>query len=445
MGTFDGLQIGTSGIFAARRGVDVAGQNIANINSPGYTRQRLELMADGGPAMPAIHSRWEGGGLGVRQATVTRLRDVFLDRRAREEGAVQAQLREARDTYGAIERLFNEPSDTGLGSVMADFFAAWDDVANRPTDSSARAQLAERGRTLATNIGQLKAGLENIRDVATSKLGAIVAEVNTAAQQIADLHATIQSAKASGLNPNELEDQRDALLAGLADKTGGTVHVGEDGEVTFFIGSNALVRGDSVSPIEVRTTPTTDIVWPLDGRSVPVAGQLGGLLTAANQTVPDKLAELSAFETTLANEVNALHQTAFDRNGNPGQAFFVLGPDGIEMNAAILDDPALVAVAGTAGTVDGSVGRQLAQLSGGVDAYREIVVRLGVDSLSASRRYDLQEAVVKQIDTEQESVNGVNMDEELANLVKFQHAYEANAKFISTVDQMLGVLMTLGR
>lgn len=442
MGTFDGIQIGSTGLGAQRRGVEVAGQNIANVNTDGYTRQRVEITPDAGPVTPAFHSTWDGSGLGVRSVEVARLRDVFLDRRAREESALQSQLQVTAGAYRSVEQVFNEPSDTGFSAVLGDFLAAWDDLANNPGDVGARSQLVETGRTLADDVNQLRSSLQALADNHQVQVESLVSQVNADAAQVAELQDSIRAAQAAGLNVNELLDQRDALLQSIAEKVGGVARHEDDGTVSFFVGGVALIRGTGSLEMAVEQTSSgTRIVWPLDGRDVVTGGEAAGLLGVVNDLVPDLQAELGAMADTLMADVNALHTTGYDRNGDPGLDFFVSGPNGYEVNPAIAADPALVAAGATPGTLDGSVALQIAGLEGADESYRQLIVRLGVSSQTAQRRVQLQDAVVEQVRAEQEAANGVNLDEELSDLVRFQRAYEASSRFISAVDELLNTLI----
>ena len=442
MGTFDGIHIGSTGLAAQRRGVEIAGQNIANVNTEGYTRQRVQMTPDAGPVTPAFHSSWSGTGLGIRSVEFTRLRDLFVDRRMREELSAQADLQVRTDAYRAIESLIREPSDTSLSAVLADFLAGWDDVANRPDDIAARAQLVERGRTLAGDINNLRSSLEALQANEVSKLEATVSSVNADAAQVAALQDTILTARAAGMNANELMDQRDLLVQRLASATGGSARYEDDGTVTFFVGGSPLVRGrDAFALATQQTGTTTEVVWPLDGRPAELGGKLGALSETANVLIPDHIAQIDAVATRLMDDVNAVHVTGFDQDGNPGVPFFTTGPGGLAVDPAIVSDPRLVAASGAAGTLGGSVAAQLAGLQGIDQEYREMVVRLGVSSQSSQRRLQLQDAVVSQVGGEQEASNGVNLDEELSDLVRFQRAYEANSRFISAVDDLLNTLV----
>lgn len=444
MGTFDGIQIGSTGLGAQRRGVETAGQNIANVNTEGYTRQRVDITADSGPITPAFHSTWSAGGLGVRSVEVSRLRDAFIDSRARAESALAAELGTKAQAYTAIERIFSEPSDTGLSSVLTDFLAAWDDLANQPGDVGARTQVIERGVTLAADVGRIAAALEGLQDANRTALVADIAQVNADAAQVAKLQEAIMSARAAGTNANELQDQRDLLLERIVAKVGGTVRHEEDGTATLLVGGTALVRGSTAATLRVDEAGdgTRTVVWTLDGRAAPMGGEASGRLHVVNELIPRYLTDVAGMAQQLKGAVNDLHTAGHDRNGDPGLEFFVGDGWELAVNPDVRADPAKVAASGVPGAnLDGSNAQALAGLVGLDTTYRELVVGLGVESQSAQRRQQLQENVVAQVRAEQESANGVNLDEELSDLVRFQRAYEASSRFISAVDEILDTLI----
>jgi len=446
VGTFDGLQIGSTGLGAQRRGVEVAGQNIANVNTEGYTRQRVDIAADSGPVTPAIHSTWSSSGLGVRSVEVARLRDAFVDQRLREEAARGAELGTLADTYVSIERIFQEPSDDGLSAVLGDFLAAWDDVANRPGDTGARTQVVERGVTLAGDIAELSSALEALRDASRTELEATVSRVNADAAQVAALQEAILTARAAGTSANELVDQRDLLLERITTAVGGSVRLEDDGTATLFLGGTALVRGSQAASLVVQDVGATGdvaVAWAIDGRVADgLGGRAAGLVQVVDDVVPQYLADVADLGRTVRDLVNAAHVAGYDLAGVPGVPFFVGDGAAIAVNPLVRADPRLLAASGVpGGNLDGSNAQALADL-GGVDvAYRELVVGLGVRSQAAQRRDQLQEGVLAQVRAEQEAASGVNLDEELSDLVRFQRAYEASARFITAVDQLLDTLI----
>jgi flagellar hook-associated protein 1 FlgK len=445
VGTFDGLQIGSTGLHAQRRGVEVAGQNIANVNTEGYTRQRVDITADSGPITPAIHSTWSGSGLGVRSVAIDRIRDAFIDTRVRDEAARGAELTTLAGAYTSIERIFDEPSDTGLSAVLGDFLSAWDDVANQPGDIGARTQVIERGVTLANDIGELAAALTSLRDATRTELEATIAQVNADAAQLASLQGTIMAARAAGANTAELLDQRDLLLERITTAVGGTVRYEDDGTATVFLGGTAVVRGDRAASLQVQVgaDDRVTVAWSLDGRAVStLGGEASGLAQVVNDVVPGYLGELDTLGRTVRDQVNAVHTSGYDLDGDAGIDFFVGDGSAIAVNPLLRDAPRLLAASGFAGgNLDGSKAQELAGLTGVDATYRELVVGLGVRSQAAERRAELQGGIVAQVRAEQEGASGVNLDEELSDLVRFQRAYEASARFITAVDQLLDTLI----
>jgi flagellar hook-associated protein 1 FlgK len=444
---FNGLRIALSSLYAQRKALQVTGQNIANVNTEGYSRQRVEMVANAGPSTPAIESRYFGPGMGVLTDDTTRLRDQFLEVRGYQEHAVEAGLKESQSVLSRIELAFDEPSDDGLATLINSFLAAFDDVANAPSDLAARAQLVEQGKTLMAGFTQLDAALATQRQSSIEELSSLVDEVNQAATRIAELNQNISSAINNGFSPNELMDQRDLLIAQMAEQVGVTVRPGENGTVNVFIGGTAIVRDTHVSPLrlEVGTDPaqTVRVVWAADSYPAGVTGAAGGLVSGANDVIPRYRAGLADVAQQLADDVNAVHRTGYALDGSTNRDFFVTDSSGrIVVDPAIAADPRLVAAAASAGaTRDGSVAQQLAELTAASDTYHRLVVGLGVESQAVNRRVDVQAAIIEHVDAARESAAGVNLDEEMASMLQFQHAYDAAARFLTAVDQTLDTLI----
>jgi flagellar hook-associated protein FlgK len=444
---FNGLRVALSSLYAQRKAMQVTGQNIANVNTEGYSRQRVEMIADSGPSTPAGESRYSGPGMGVLTGDTTRLRDQFLELRAYQEHAVDAGLKESQSVLARIELAFDEPSDQGMSKLISGFLAAFDDVANNPDDPAARAQLVEQGKTLAAGFSQLDTALAMQRQSSITELDSVVAEVNIAAARIAELNQNITTALNNGFSPNELMDQRDLLVSQMAEQVGVTVRPGDGGHLDVFVGGTAIVRGTRAIPlqVEVGTDPaqTVRVTWASDSYPAGVAGKAGGLLTAVNEVIPRYRDGLSAVAQQLSDDVNAVHRTGYALDGSTNRDFFVAAPGGgIQVNAAIVADPRLVAAAASAGaTRDGSVAQQIAELTGVGDRYNRMVVDLGVETQAINRRVDVQAAIVQHVDAARESTAGVNLDEEMAAMLQYQHAYDAAARFLTAVDQMLDTLI----
>ncbi len=445
MSDFGGLSIGLSGLQAHRRALDVTGHNLANVNTPGYSRQRVDLSPITNPTTANIFSRSNAAGTGVLAGTAHRLHDQFVETRALQEHGADGALKQSQAVLGQIEMAVNEPSDTGLASQINRFMAAWDDVANRPDDLSARQQLVELGKTLSADFAQLDGSLAALSQNTGRQLDATVADINTSAAAVADLNNRVLAAVNADMPAGDLMDQRDVMIRNLADLVGVTVRPKENGVVDVYLGTTALVRGNRPEALRVdaTTTPgTTAVVWDRLGVSAAAGGQLSALQGAVNSTIPGYRAQLTAVQLQLTSDVNTVHATGFDLAGTPGLPFFQMGPGGIAVNPIIANDPTKVAAAAApTGLRDGSVAGQIADLTGPGSAYNAMVLHLGIESRTVNRQAATQSLVTEHVDSAREATSGVNIDEEMTNMVAIQHAYDASARFITAVDSMLDTLI----
>jgi flagellar hook-associated protein 1 len=445
MSDFGALSVGLSGLLAHRKALDTAGHNLANVNTPGYSRQRVDLSAQTNPVAATIFAGSDGVGKGVMAGTAYRLHDQFTELRALQEHAQDSSLKQSQAVLSQIESAVNEPSDTGLSAQINTFMAAWHDVANNPADLASRRQLIETAGTLTAAFGQLDSSLSTLAGNANFELSSSVVDVNTTATQVADLNTRILASVNADMPSGDLMDQRDALIQKLSEQVGATVRQQGNGVIDVYVGTTALVRGDKAEPLRVDATTTpgvTAVVWDRLGVPATAGGSIGALQASVNTTIPSYRAQLTAVEQQLTTDVNTIHATGFDLNGTAGGAFFVMGPTGISVNPTITADPKKLAVASTAtGLRDGSVAAKIGQLTAPGDLYNTMVLHLGIESRTVNRQVATQSAVTDQVDAAREAMSGVNIDEEMTNMVAIQHAYDASARFITAVDSMLETLI----
>jgi flagellar hook-associated protein 1 FlgK len=455
---FSGLNTALTALVAQRRGLDVAGQNIANANTDGYSRQRADLRSVVGTVTPAMYSTWQGTGSGVVVADVTRIRDAFLDARNRTERAGAAYLTNDQQVYGQVERLITEPSDTGLQAQLADVWASWHDVSNNPGDLSARNQLLQQSTTVATTLNQSHQALAELWSTTRQQLGALVDDVNATAASVAQLNQAIVRATAAGLPASELADRRDELALHLADLTGASVRSPGDGSVQVLLGGQSLVSGPvarqlaatGAAQLDLQAGNPVSLQWA-DGGAAAVtvpSGQIGSVLATLTGTVPGYSARLDAVAANLASAVNTQHAAGYDLAGTAGGTFFT-GSTAASITVAITD-PALVAASGTpGGNLDGGNADAMAALSSaatGPDvSYRQLVADLGTVTHSVNQRTAIQSALADQAGAAVSAYSGVSLDEEMTNMLSYQRAYQAAARVMSTVDSTLDTLINLRR
>jgi flagellar hook-associated protein 1 FlgK len=463
MSSFGSLNTALSGLLAHRRVLDVIGHNIANVGTVGYSRQRVELTGLGGSTVPAMFSTPSASNGGVSVSDVTRIRDEFLERRTVREHATGARLDIEATVLLRIEATIPEPSDVGLAAQLGDFYAAWDDLANNPGDSAGRIAVLQQASTVASTMHRIASDLRELRDAALGESTMLVRQINTIAGRIAELNGAVRRADAAGLDAFGLEDERDRLILQLGQLAGVETRTREDGSIDVTLGGSTLVRGDFARELEVvepgalSTYPGTgfnevQVRWKEDGFPVAVVeGRLGGLLNIANEHVPHTLDDLDRVAASLVDTVNALHTTGqgLDPLNDVNLSFW--DPGGttaatIAISADVLGQPSRIAAAAAgSGALDVSIAQAIASLAeaqgGTIDAYQDLIGRLAVETQGASRRAAIQAEVINQADDARLSVSGVNLDEELTNLISTQRAYEASARVLTAIDGVLDTLI----
>ena len=461
MSTFSALNAATTALWAQRRGLDVTGQNIANVNSEGYSRQRADLQAINASTVPAFFSTSSGIGAGVTADDVMRIRDAFLEGRGHVEHANAARLTAENETLELVEQAFREPGSTGIQSLLSEMWSGWGDVGNNPQDLPARSQLLRRLETLVGGFQSSQASLDGQWTQSRENLEVLVADVNVAAASIADLNGAIRQATQSGMPANELTDRRDLLVMKLADQVGATVRPGNDGVLDVIVGGTTLVAGTTANRLAVTGTTDPDDVGTDPVRVVTVAGNFTvrpggtaeGQLSTLTSILPGYRAQLDAQAASLASSLNAAHAAGYDLTGLSGTD--LLGSSGGPVTASSLvvltTDPRRIAASSVApgpggpaldsGNADAI--SQLRLLPTGPDTtYRQMIVQLGVQASVTGRNLDIQGVITAQVDSARESVAGVNLDEEMTNMLSFQHAYAAAARLVTAIDESLEILIS---
>jgi flagellar hook-associated protein 1 FlgK len=447
--SFDGLSVALSGLNAQRRALDIAGQNVANANTEGYTRQRVVLSAVGAPLRPGI---WSGAAStvgGVTISGVDRLRDSLLEVRGQQSHGALADLSVSSTVLGQVEQVFPEPGEQGLAVQLSGLWSALHDVANQPSSLAARSALLQKAGGVADWLNEASSRLSTLSGTLSAQAGTLVDEVNSTATQLAELNRSIARGSDLGIATNELADQRDLLAMRLADLVGGVSSPGQDGQIRVMVGGSPIVDGTTVRSLSLSGNgPTLALSWS-DGTAAQLTGgEVRGLVSGVAAVVPTWSARLDAVAASLATQVNAVHGTGFDLTGAAGGAFFA-GTTASGISVAVTDPRRIAASSvapGASGpSLDAGVATAMAAIAGsaaGPDAaYNQLVGELGFATQLVARRTDNQQTVSDGIDAARESQAGVNIDEEMAALLTFQRAYEAASRVITAVDQTLDTLI----
>lgn len=466
MSSFSGLNTASTALWAAQRAMDVTGQNVANANTDGYSRQRVNFQSVGGSVTPAMFSTSTGIGQGVNADDVQRVRDAFLEARAQSEHASTANLTVQSTNLSQIEQAFGEPGENGIQSMLSNMWAGWGDVATA-NDPGARAQLLQRSATLVAGLHTASNSLTGMWSQSHDALSALVSDVNASLVSIGKYNDAITRADQAGIPSNDLADKRDALVLKLSDQIGATSTPAADGSLTVSLNGTTLVTGNS--PLQLQVTGSTDpttaktdppqIVTVPGGTALRAGGTAQGQLTTMGSLVPDYLDQLNAIAQQLTTQVNTAHANGYDLYGNKGVPMFddgngnTTGVTAANISLAISDPKQIAAASVDPATIGGQVSAdngnadamaQLALQTNGTDTtYRQMIVTLGVQSTTASSNLTAQSAISTQVDASRESVSGVNIDDEMANMLQYQHAYAAAGQLVSTINSMLDVVINM--
>jgi flagellar hook-associated protein 1 FlgK len=459
MGLSIGLDTALKALRAHQLAVDVASHNIANAQSPGFSRQRV-LLRPIGPAPSDRLSRDAligKAGNGVDAHDVNRVRDVFLDYQARQVFGTKAQYAAFSGALARSEVVFNDPADDGLSALFGAFWAAWHDVVSAPESSAARTTLVHASQTLGTRLQRAAGDLEAQRADLDRAVVAAADDINQRTAEIALLNVQIKQVELNGDMANDLRDRRDLLLDELSAIAQVSYSEQSDRSVTVYLGSHELVVGSSAREVGVVGDPDNadmrKLVFATDGEDVQVrTGKLAGLLEARDVALPGLLAKLDTLASTLITRVNAAHQAGFGLDDSTGLDFFTgAGAADIALNPALAANPGQIAAASAIDARgDGSnalaiADLQLAPTIGGTetfdDYYTNLVTVLGADVKRAAGVAASSDLMVTHLEGLRQSVFGVNLDEELTNLNAAQHAYDAAARVITTIDDMLDTLI----
>jgi len=449
-GLSSALSIATQGLMAQEEALQVSSNNIANANTPGYSREVLDLEENA----PAEYGPlWFGTGVNADQ--VESIRDQMLQLSIDDTTQQQANAQTQSTALQQVESLFSDPSQ-GIGSDMTAFFNSLNQLSTDPTGIPQRQSVLTAANNLANDFHTTVTQLDSIQQNLNLQVTQSVDQINQLTTQIAALNGQIAPIEQLGQSAGTLEDQRDELIQQLSQLTGVQVIQSDQGETLATSSGTPLVVGNQ--SFALTTAPDasgmqhvfaegTDITSSLTG------GQLGGTLAVRDQAIPSVLSDLNGIASGLATNFNAAQAQGFDLNGKAGQNFFapVSGAGAAAGFEVVTTDPSAIAASsdGTAGS-DGNLANLLAvqnqPLASGetpIDDYSNLVFNVGNMSAQAQASATATQTNLQQLNNQLDSVSGVSIDEETTNLIRFQNAYQAAANVISTVNNLTQYLFNL--
>ncbi|MBO0961051.1 flagellar hook-associated protein FlgK [Neobacillus sp. MM2021_6] len=484
--TFHGLELGKRALFAQQTALSTTGHNIANANTTGYTRQRVDMQATNPISIAGTSSFQLGTGVDVNK--IERLREDYLDLQMRGENKNLGYWEAKSDTLSKVEEVLNEPSDNGLAHVMDEFWAGWEELAKNPDNASARSVVRQKGVAVAETFNYLSNSLDSIQSDLKLVIEAKTSSVNSLATQISNLNDQISRLVPNNYEPNDLYDQRDVLIDQLSKLVDVKVSQADNGMVNISVSDEMLVSGKTASQLNVEikkdidgneyvsavtikspTNPAKEIQL----QSGELAGRIESFGTATGGIIPDMKKKVDLLAQTFAEKINQVHSSGLRISNNNGTITMVpatginffngSNAKNLVVNPDIMNSLDMIAAAAKEANGSSSIGnggnaQAIANIkfdgsldfngttSTSDDFYRNIIGQLGIDSLESQRMKSNSEVIVQQVENRRLSVSGVSIDEEMANMIKYQQAYNAAARMVTAMDQCLDkVINGMGR
>jgi len=446
------MSVALQSLLVQQGALEVTANNIANANTPGYSREVPVLEES-----PPILSGNTMIGTGVTLKSVQSVRDNILDLRIDQETSQQSSLNSYVDSMNQVQALFNETQGTGLQTYLSNFFNSFQSLATDPTNSSLRQAVIVAGQDLAGAFSQTSQNLSTIRQGLNQSVAQTVEQVNQLTAQVANLNQQIQEVSNSGDNPGSLEDQRDEALNSLSGLVDTAVVYSNNGAVSVTTSNGTLlVSGNQSEALTTQINTATGMndvyTQGTDITSTIAGGQLQGLINARDVSIPATQSSLDSLAASLISAVNQQQKDGYDLNGAPGTNFFTPftpSATGSNAGAATTMSVALTSPDQVAGSSNGTPGDNgnataLADLQNEPlvssqtpgDYYSNLIDKVGNDVSNATSEQEAIGLVLQQLTNQQQSISGVSLDEEATHLISYQQAYEAAARVISTVDEL---------
>ncbi|MCB9060641.1 MAG: flagellar hook-associated protein FlgK [Halobacteriovoraceae bacterium] len=482
----DLLNIGNSGLFAAKKALETTGHNIANANTEGYTRQRINLQS----TSPVTQSGLNQGN-GVRVKDINRIHDPYIEKRLVSNLSSSKYFENRTGQLEQVEMIFNEIDNEGLNKILNRFFNSFRELANQPENETIRSVVRDNAQLIVKDFKRIRETLGDLTKNIDRNIIQSLDEVNIAAKHIAELNTKITTMEASGDETGDLRDKRDQHIRTIAEYF--DVHTYQDEKNRFVVsiqGVGTLVAAGEVQSLNFGTNPdgtapnnqgSIDIFFE-DRKSFPVTskirgGKIGALISVRDGDLDALKSQIDQIAYNTTKSVNAIHRRGFvnreidiidgeepvkfDRRGPTGQINFfediknVKGAaEKIELSYEVKEDLSNIITALDVNSPgDNRIALAISKLQhekildNGTttleEKYLQSIGNVGMETGKSRLDQEQAEGLLTQSQTIKERVSGVSIDEETSNLVRFQHAYEASAKVMSTADDMFKTVLAL--
>lgn len=492
-GLFGTLNTATKGLHAQQTALQTIGHNVANANTIGYTRQRVTMQADIAQSIPGIGQI----GTGVRISGIDRVHDEYITSQLRNGQSTLNYHQELADIIGQLETIFNEPSETGLSNQISEVFNSWTYLASNPEESTAKTMVVQTSETFTDILHYMANQMESLRTDTVNELDKAALDVNSTLKQLESLNHQIWQSSVRGQQPNDLLDQQDRLLSQLSGQLDISVERDQFNRAFVSIDGQSVLSADSRQEVmsvighDEDGNPVLSGGELVEGEDFPLgsfvvrsqsesgestyaaieleSGKVKGQQEALN-VIEGMQSDLNDFAFQFATAVNTIHS-----GDGEGIDFFVFDPENVagslRVSQQLLDDPNLVVTGRdleNSISGDGTRAQQIASLQGaslpnniedweydpetlGINTsstgstlfshYNKMVTEMGITKQQADNMASTQSGLVALLEQRRESFSGVDINEEVVNMIQYSSAFQANSRVLQTISEMLDTLI----
>ncbi len=452
---FSGIETASRALRAFQRGLDTTGHNIANVNTTGYSRQAVSYQATDPDTIYA--NRLISIGSGVTVSSINRIKDSMLDSRRQDAYSQQGQAEGSLGNLEKVQSMFLDVQGSGISTALDTFFNSWSALGSNPSNPANLLQVQSAGRDLASKISSTYVSLRDQSASQNQQITQTISDIQSLANKIQNLNVEIRKQVAQGGSPNDLMDQRDESIADLSKLVNVDTNTNSDGSMSVFVGSFTLVDQVGAKTFPTSFNAASGTVTDSVGNWSISSGRLKGLFDNSNQTA-GYMGQLDTLANTLRTQVNSIQMAGYTANGSTGVQFFndsnpQTGAVDLALSNAVDTNSQNIAIGYTNSSGDGSAAMALSSLRDSKIAglgnqtlgayYTNVVSTVGRDVSVAKNAVDTANALSEQVDAQVQDVSGVNLDDEMANMLKFQRSYQAAAKVLNTMDQVTSDLINM--
>lgn len=434
-----------------QRALDITSHNIANANNANYSRQRVNFTTE----TPEINAGMVWG-TGVRLDTIQRIRNQLTESQILYNNPKYSFNEKESYLLGQIENVFSEPSELGLSTLVNDFFNSWGELSVTPNSIPLRNNVIYAAEKLSSKVDSIKESFDIIKSDIISEFKSSIIGINDYLAQIENLNKKIFETSSRGMSPNDFLDERDKLINELSNLVNINVTYDQNNVATISIGGVFAADGNASVSFEAYEKNGELSLRSMNSSSIVTlnGGEMFALKDIYSNKIPGYEQQLNNIVNAIVEEVNNIHSAGYTIDNPPqtGINFFdTTDPGKLRINSTILSDPYKISVSGDGSNANGDLALMISEIADKkvinnltiTDAYSTLVSGIGNHKQSADNMAATDQLVLEQLNLQKASFSGVSIDEEMANVIKFQRSYEASAKLIKVADEMLNTLLNM--